>query len=62
MPIPVWLLNTAAILLGKPNMAQRLCNSLQVDTGKTCKLLDWQPPVSVDDALKKTAADFLQKL
>ncbi len=62
LPISVWFLNTTAILLGKHDVAQRLCNSLQVDAGKTYKLLDWQPPVSVDDALKKTAADFLQKL
>ncbi|MDD1627370.1 MAG: UDP-glucose 4-epimerase, partial [Methylococcaceae bacterium] len=62
IPIPVWLLNTVAMLLGKHDVAQRLCNSLQVDISKTCELLDWQPPVSVDDALKKTAVDFLQKL
>jgi nucleoside-diphosphate-sugar epimerase len=60
-PLPIWLLNAGAMLSGRRDMAQRLCNSLQVDISKTCELLDWQPPVSVDDALKKTAADFLQK-
>lgn len=59
--MPIWMLKTGATLLGKRDMAQRLCNSLQVDISKTRNLLDWRPPVSVDDALKKTAADFLQK-
>ncbi|WP_333873145.1 UDP-glucose 4-epimerase family protein [Methylobacter sp.] len=61
LPVPIWVLKTGAMLLGKQDMARRLCNSLQVDISKTCDLLGWQPPVSVDDALKKTAADFLQK-
>jgi len=62
IPVPIWILKTAAILLGKRDMAQRLCNSLQVDISEARDLLGWQPSVSVDDALKKTAADFLQKL
>jgi nucleoside-diphosphate-sugar epimerase len=62
LPMPVWALKTGAMLLGKGGMAQRLCNSLQIDISKACDLLGWQPPVSVDEALKKTAADFLQKL
>lgn len=62
LPIPIRVLKTGAMLLGRRDMAQRLCNSLQVDISKACDLLGWQPPVSVDDALKKTAADFLQKL
>lgn len=61
LPLPIWVLKTGAMLLGKSDMAQRLCNSLQVDISKTCELLNWQPPVTVDDALKKTAANFLQK-
>jgi len=60
-PMPILFLKTAAMLLGKRDMAQRLCNSLQVDISKARDLLGWQPPVTVDDALKKTAADFLQK-
>jgi nucleoside-diphosphate-sugar epimerase len=62
LPIPAWLLNIGAMLLGKHDVAQRLCNSLQVDISKTCELLGWHPPVSMDDALKKTTVDFLQKL
>ncbi|TRW92007.1 UDP-glucose 4-epimerase family protein [Candidatus Methylobacter oryzae] len=61
VPVPIWMLRAGAALLGRQYMSQRLCNSLQVDISKTCELLGWHPPVSVDDALKKTAADFLQR-
>ena len=59
--MPTWVLKGGAMLLGRAGTAQRLCGSLQADISKACDLLGWQPPVSVDDALKKTAADFLQK-
>lgn len=59
--MPIWMLKAGAILLGKRDITERLCNSLQVDISKAITLLGWQPPVKVDDALKKTAADFLQR-
>jgi nucleoside-diphosphate-sugar epimerase len=60
LPLPVWLLNTGAKIIGKRDIAQRLCDSLQVDISKTRTLLDWNPPMTVDEAFKKTATDFLQ--
>ena len=53
VPVPVWLLEAGAALLGKRDMAQRLCGNLQVDISKTRQLLGWTPPMSVDDGLKK---------
>lgn len=61
LPLPSFLLSTAARMLGKPGVAQRLCGSLQVDIEKTKTLLSWAPPVSVDDALSKTARHFLEQ-
>jgi UDP-glucose 4-epimerase len=53
VPIPsVWLEVTAS-LLGKRNVAQRLCGSLQVDIEKTRQLLGWRPPLTLDQGLKK---------
>lgn len=60
LPIPASWLNLAAILVGKRNVAQRLCGSLQVDITKTRKLLGWQPPLTVDQGLKR-AAEGLSK-
>jgi nucleoside-diphosphate-sugar epimerase len=59
MPVPTWVLWTAARILGKPGFARRLCGSLQVDISKTRQLLGWTPPVSVDDGLQATARHFL---
>jgi len=47
-------------LLGKKDLAQQLCGSLQIDIGKAKKLLNWSPPVSVDDGLKKVTQHFLK--
>lgn len=59
LPVPVGLINVAARLVGKHLVSKRLLGSLQVDISKTCELLDWVPPVSVDSALEKTAQSFL---
>lgn len=61
LPVPSRLLETAAALLGKQALSQRLCGSLQVDIGKTRELLGWTPPVSVDEALRRTAKHFLEQ-
>ncbi|MBI6657951.1 SDR family oxidoreductase [Pseudomonas sp. MF6751] len=57
-PVPAYLLQGAAALLGKSNISQRLLGSLQVDISKTKKLLQWEPPLSVDAALKATAVHY----
>ncbi|NUU03177.1 UDP-glucose 4-epimerase family protein [Herbaspirillum robiniae] len=58
LPVPAPLLAAAARILGKPAIAQRLCGSLQVDIGKNRQLLNWTPPVGVDEALRKTVAAY----
>ncbi|WP_026145551.1 UDP-glucose 4-epimerase family protein [Pseudomonas asplenii] len=60
LPVPSWVLEKGTYLLGKQALAQRLCGSLQVDIKKTHELLNWTPPFSVDDALRKTAEYFLK--
>lgn len=58
VPVPSWVLQGGAALLGKKALSQRLCGSLQVDITKTRTLLGWTPPVSVDEALAATALHF----
>lgn len=60
LPVPVWLLAGLATLLGKRAFSQRLCSSLQVDIDKTRTLLDWTPPVGIDQAMSETAAYYLE--
>ncbi|QZA80558.1 UDP-glucose 4-epimerase family protein [Deefgea piscis] len=61
IPVPMWCLQFGARLFGKQAMAQRLCGSLQVDISKARNVLGWRPPLTVDEALQKTADDFLQR-
>jgi len=58
--VPIFLIMLGAKLIGRSDIAQRLCGSLQVDIKKTRDLLDWSPPVSVDEGLRQTALHFLK--
>ena len=53
VPVPASFLKGAAALLGKRGVAQRLCGSLQVDIQKTRQLLGWNPPLTLDQGLRK---------
>lgn len=53
VPVPAGLLQLGATALGKRAMAQRLLGSLQVDISKTREVLGWEPPVSVDEGLRR---------
>ena len=57
---PEILLKWGAIALNKASIYQRLCGSLQIDMSKTQTMLEWHPPVTVDDGLKLTADSFHQ--
>ena len=60
LPIPSAWFTLAAKLIGKPAISQRLCGSLQVDISKTKELLNWLPPYSSAECMKKTAGAFLK--
>jgi nucleoside-diphosphate-sugar epimerase len=53
IPVPSGVLKLAAAVAGKPELAQRLCGSLQVDIEATRRLLGWSPPITLDEGLKK---------
>jgi nucleoside-diphosphate-sugar epimerase len=59
IPVPVGVMEVAAKLIGKGDVAQQLFGSLQVDSSKARDLLGWTPVVSVDEALRKTADAFM---
>jgi nucleoside-diphosphate-sugar epimerase len=51
--VPASLLMLGATLLGKKAVAQRVLGSLQVDISKARDLLEWEPPISVEEGLKR---------
>lgn len=53
IPIPGSILSLCASLIGKRVLAQRLLGSLQVDISKNREILGWEPPVSVEDGLRR---------
>jgi nucleoside-diphosphate-sugar epimerase len=55
-PVPPSLLQFGANLLGKGDMAQRLLGNLQVDISHTRNTLNWSPPISVDEGLRRAVA------
>lgn len=59
--VPQKLIEGLAALVGKRDVAQRLCGNLQVDISKAYKLLEWTPPIPVADGLKASAKAFKQR-
>ncbi len=53
LPVPVFVLQLAATLLGKSDVIDRLCGNLQVDISKARTLLGWVPLVSVSEGLQR---------
>ncbi|WP_420550179.1 UDP-glucose 4-epimerase family protein [Litorivicinus lipolyticus] len=53
IPVPCSFLMFAATLIGKQAVAQRLLGSLQVDISKARDLLGWEPPISVEEGLRR---------
>jgi nucleoside-diphosphate-sugar epimerase len=58
IPVPKFVLKVAGRILGREDIVQRLCDTLQVDISKTRRMLDWEPPVSIDASLRKTVQRF----
>lgn len=61
LPFPPKLLRFMGKLIGKEAVVDRLCGSLQVDISKAKNVLDWQPPLTVDEELRKTVAWYMRK-
>lgn len=61
LPVPPSVLQLGARVLRRGAIYQRLCGSLQVDIAKTRELLGWNPPLGVDEGLRRAAESFLER-
>jgi nucleoside-diphosphate-sugar epimerase len=57
IPFPTTLLKLGALLLGKTQLTNRLCGSLQTDISKSYRLLGWEPPLSLEEGLRRVNRD-----
>lgn len=55
IPVPLIILKFILLMIGKRDIIQKVLMPLQVDITKTCTILDWQPPFSVLDGLRRCA-------
>jgi nucleoside-diphosphate-sugar epimerase len=58
--VPLDLLTLGAKIVGGADLVDRLCGSLQVDISKTIDLLEWRPPVGLDEGFELTARCFMR--
>ncbi|AOK28976.1 NAD-dependent dehydratase [Burkholderia singularis] len=56
LPVPAGVLRAAGRLTGRTAQIDRLTGSLQLDTGRIKRVLDWQPPFTTWQGLAATAA------
>lgn len=56
LSLPLPLLRLGGRISGRRRELERLMGSLQVDIHDTCEMLDWTPPVTVEDGLKSAVA------
>jgi nucleoside-diphosphate-sugar epimerase len=53
MPVPVSVLKFVASIVGKKTIVERFSSSLTVDIEHTKKTLNWAPPVTMDEGIRR---------
>jgi nucleoside-diphosphate-sugar epimerase len=61
IPVPAGFMRVMARLVGKREITDRLFGSLQVDSSKARRLLDWRPVISIEEQLVKTVQAYLNE-
>jgi len=57
-PFPPYLMRFAGKLFGKSDTVERLVNSLNIDSSKIRRELDWKPPYTMEEGIRETVAWF----
>ena len=60
LPVPAFFLRAVAQVLSASAAADRLLGSLQIDSSKARQLLQWQPPLSVEEGIAIAAKAYLK--
>jgi UDP-glucose 4-epimerase len=54
LPVPEKVLRLVGMIMGRSAEIDRLCGSLHIDISKAKRILNWEPPLSVNDGLRQT--------
>lgn len=60
-PIPVLVLKTAAMMVGRSAVASRLTESMQVNIQHTMNSLNWAPPVQMSEGIGETVSWYQEQ-
>jgi UDP-N-acetyl-alpha-D-quinovosamine dehydrogenase len=60
-PMPLPALQALAAITGRSGELGRLRDSLAVDISETCARLNWSPPLTLDEGLRRTAQWYLRE-
>jgi UDP-glucose 4-epimerase len=60
-PVPPFLLRLAGSISRQSGVINRLCDSLKVDITRTRQLLDWNPPQTPDDGVRRTVDWYMRQ-
>ena len=58
--LPIFLIKFFSKILKKTSEVERIMGNLQVDINYTCKILNWKPPVKINEGLNKTVKWYLE--
>ncbi len=58
VPVPVLLLRAGATLFSREDIFQRLCGSLCLDISKAHRMLNWKPPITVAEGLRRAVVGY----
>lgn len=61
IPVPEFMLRFVLVMVGKRQVAERICSSLQLDISQTKEVLGWTPPYSFDEGIDKTVKAYLKE-
>jgi nucleoside-diphosphate-sugar epimerase len=61
VPVPVSLLRLGAAALGRRRLWQRLGGTLQCSIAHARSQLGWEPPVTVDEGLRRAVAGIISR-
>ena len=52
-PLPIFMLKFLGSVVGKSEEINRLVGSLRIDNSYTKKILDWTPPLNVEEGIRR---------